>query len=134
MRSGTRVVFALALDRSGWLWVAIAVHMGNNAVAFALLRLRSAPQSVAERMPIELCFATLLALSAGFIALNENVFTRPEMRQSTLSAFSPALEGDLSTYSLIWCLVLVLLAYPLFAVGRRVRAASPVIGSSSIHN
>jgi membrane protease YdiL (CAAX protease family) len=31
------VVFALALDRSGRLWVPIAVHMGNNAVAFALL-------------------------------------------------------------------------------------------------
>jgi membrane protease YdiL (CAAX protease family) len=31
------VVFALAIDRSGRLWVPIAVHTGNNAVAFALL-------------------------------------------------------------------------------------------------
>ncbi len=33
------VVFALALERSGRLSVAIAVHMGNNAVAFTLLLL-----------------------------------------------------------------------------------------------
>ncbi|WP_119301553.1 glycoside hydrolase family 17 protein [Dongia deserti] len=104
------------------------------AVAFALLRLRSTRQSGPGRMPIELCFATLLALSAAFIALNENVFTRPEMRQSILSAFSPALRGDISAYSLIWCLMLLILAYPLFAISRRVRVARPAIGSSSIHN
>jgi hypothetical protein len=85
-------------------------------------------------MPIEICFAALLALSAVFIALNENVFTRPEMRQSIAAAFGPVLRGDMSGNSLIWCLILLALSYPWLAVSRRSRAASPAIGSTSIHN
>jgi tellurite resistance protein TehA-like permease len=103
-------------------------------VAFALLQLRSARPRVAGQMPIELCFASLLAVSAIFIALNENVFTRPEMRQSILAAFGPALQGDISGNSLIWCLMLLVFAYPWFAARRHVRLANPAIGSSSIHN
>jgi glucan 1,3-beta-glucosidase len=103
------------------------------AAAFVLLRLRSAP-SAAARVPIELCFATLLALSAVFIALNENVFTRPEMRQSILAAFRPAMAGDISGNALIWCLILLAFAYPWFAAGRRVRSPRPPIESTSIHN
>ncbi|NJM92936.1 MAG: hypothetical protein HC861_10265 [Rhodospirillaceae bacterium] len=104
------------------------------AVAFALMHLRSTQQSAARRMPIELCFATLLALSAVFIALNENVFTRPEMRQSVAAAFAPALRGDISGNSLIWCLLLLALAYPWFALRCGVASERPVIGSSSIRN
>ncbi len=80
-------------------------------------------------MPIELCFATLLALSAVFIALNENVFTRPEMRQSIAAAFGPALRGDISGNSLIWCLLLLAFAYPWFALRRSVASERPAIGS-----
>lgn len=100
------------------------------AVAFAFMHLRTTQQSSARWMPIELCFATLLVLSAGFIALNENVFTRPEMRQSIAAAFGPALHGDISANSLIWCLLLLVLAYPWFAPHRRVPPERPAIGSS----
>jgi hypothetical protein len=85
-------------------------------------------------MSIELCFATLLALSAVFIALNENVFTRPEMRQSIGAAFGPALRGDIGGNSLIWCLVLLAFAYPWFALRSGVASARPAAGSSSIRN
>jgi exo-beta-1,3-glucanase (GH17 family) len=104
------------------------------AAAFALLQLRASGVAAARQMPIELCFATLLALSAGFIALNENVFTRPEMRHSLTEAFGPALRGDLSGNSLIWCLLLLAFAYPWFALRRRVPSQRAAIGSSSIHN
>jgi len=104
------------------------------AVAFVLLQLRGAGTAVARQMPIEICFATLLALSAVFIALNENVFTRPEMRQSIATAFGPALRGDVSGNSLIWCLMLLAFAYPWFALRRRVPSGRPAIGSSSIRN
>jgi hypothetical protein len=85
-------------------------------------------------MPIELSFATVLALSAIFIARNENVFTRPEMRQSLAAALGPALRGDINGSSLIWCLMLLVFAYPWFAIGRGMRVANPAIGSTSIHN
>jgi len=104
------------------------------AVAFALLHLRSARQSAPRHMPIELCFAILLAISAVFIAFNENVFTRPEMRESILASFGPALHGEVSGNSLIWCLILLVVAYPWFAMRRRVGAAKPAIGSSSVRN
>jgi glucan 1,3-beta-glucosidase len=104
------------------------------AVAFALLRMRSAGPSAMGQMPIEHCFAALLALSAVFIALNENVFTRPELRQSIAAAFGPPLRGDISGSSLIWCLMLLALAYPWFAVRGRAPAPRATIGSSSIHN
>ena len=104
------------------------------AVAFALLHLRSARQVAVKAIPIEICFATLLALSALFIALNENIFTRPEMRQSVLSAFSPALSGEISGNSLIWCLTLLVFAYPWFAVHRRARFVKPAVGCPSIRN
>ena len=104
------------------------------AAAFALLQLRAARATFARQMPIELCFATLLALSAVFIALNENVFTRPEMRQSIAAAFGPALRGDISGNSLIWCMVLLAFAYPWFALRRHAPSERPAIGSSSIRN
>ena len=104
------------------------------AAAFVLLQLRSASANSVRQMPIELWFATLLALSAVFIALNENVFTRPEMRQSIAAAFGPALRGDISGNSLIWCLMLLAFAYPWFALRRRVPSGQPAIGSSSIRN
>jgi exo-beta-1,3-glucanase (GH17 family) len=104
------------------------------AVAFVLLQLRSGGLTAMPQIPIELCFATLLALSAVFIALNENVFTRPEMRQSIIDAFGPALRGDVSGNSLIWCVMLLAFAYPWFALRRRVPSGRPAIGSSSIRN
>jgi exo-beta-1,3-glucanase (GH17 family) len=104
------------------------------AAAFVLLQLRSAGRNTVRQMPIELWFATLLALSAVFIALNENVFTRPEMRQSIAAAFEPALRGDISGNSLIWCLLLLAFAYPWFTLRRRVASERPAIGSSSIRH
>ena len=104
------------------------------AVAFALLQLRASGMAAVRQMPIELCFATLLALSAVFIALNENVFTRPEMRQSIAAAFGPALRGDISGNSLIWCLLLLVFAYPWFALRRAVASEQRAIGSSSIRS
>jgi glucan 1,3-beta-glucosidase len=104
------------------------------AAAFALLHIgvaRLAPRRQAE---IEISFASLLTLSALFIALNENVFTRPEMRISILAAFRPALTGEINGNSLIWCLMLLIFAYPWFAIRRRVPAAQPAIDSTSIHN
>jgi hypothetical protein len=62
------------------------------------------------------------------------IFTRPEMRQSIASAFGPALRGDISGNSLIWCLMLLAFAYPWFALRRRVPSGRPAIGSSSIRN
>jgi exo-beta-1,3-glucanase (GH17 family) len=104
------------------------------AVAFALLHLCPARQQTPRQMPIERCFSAVLALSALFIALNENVFTRPEMRQSILAAFRPALTGEINGNSLIWCLMLVVFAYPWLAMRRRVQSDRPAIGSSSIRN
>ena len=104
------------------------------AAAFALLQLRATRTADQQRGVIELCFASLLTVSALFIALNENVFTRPEMRVSVLDAFQPALTGALNGNSLIWCLMLLVFAYPWFATGRRVRLDRPAIDSSSIHN
>jgi glucan 1,3-beta-glucosidase len=104
------------------------------AVAFALLHFRAARKPAAGPVPIELCFAILLAVSAVFIALNENVFTRPEMRQSIPAAFGAVLDGDISGSSVIWCLILLALSYPWFALRRRAGAGEPAIGSSSIHN
>ena len=126
-------VVALGLDfdqryRDFPIW-AFAVPAG----AFALLHARAMP-SAARPAQIEICFASLLTLSAVFIALNENVFTRPEMRSSILAAFRPALTGDISGNSLIWCLMLLVFAYPWFAIRRRVRLDQPAIGSRSIRN
>jgi exo-beta-1,3-glucanase (GH17 family) len=126
-------VVALGLDfdqryRDYPIW-AFAVPAG----AFALLALRSAA-TAARRMPVELCFATLLALSAVFIALNENIFTRPEMRQSIAAAFAPALRGDISGNSLIWCLMLLAFAYPWFAVRRASVAEQLAINPRSTRN
>jgi len=104
------------------------------AFAFALLHARSARNAISGQARIEICFAALLALSALFIALNENVFTRPEMRQSVLSAFGPALNGQISGNALIWCLLLLVFAYPWFAARRRARFDTPAIESTSIHN
>ncbi len=127
-------VVALGLDfdqryRDFPIW-AFAVPVA----AFALLHLRSARPAIAGQMPIELCFASLLAASAVFIVLNENVFTRPEMRESIAAAFGPALRGEISGNSLIWCGMLLTLAYPWFAIRRRARVADPAVTSSSIHN
>jgi exo-beta-1,3-glucanase (GH17 family) len=104
------------------------------AAAFALLHFRSDRMAEHGRGALEMCFAVVLTISALFIALNENVFTRPEMRVSILDAFHPALVGELNSNSLIWCLMLVVFAYPWFANGRRVRLDHPAIDSSSIHN
>jgi glucan 1,3-beta-glucosidase len=128
------LVVALGLDfderyRDFPIW-AFAVP----AAAFALLQLRATQVPDHRRGAIELTFASLLTVSALFIALNENVFTRPEMRVSILDAFQPALTGALNGNSLIWCLMLLVFAYPWFAMGRRVRLDRPAIDSSSIHN
>jgi glucan 1,3-beta-glucosidase len=108
------------------------------AVAFALLRFRAprqlAPQLTSGQARIEICFATLLLASALFIALNENVFTRPEVRVSILAAFRPALNGAINGNALIWCLILVVFAYPWCVLSRRARLDRPAIGSSSSHN
>jgi hypothetical protein len=57
---------------------------------------------VASRKPT---FADLLVYSALFIALNENVFTRPEIDRGLVAGFAPALAGQLNASALIWCAV-----------------------------
>jgi hypothetical protein len=104
------------------------------AAAFALLQLRAMRMPEIRRGAIEMVFASLLTVSALFIALNENVFTRPEMQISILDAFRPALAGEINGNSLIWCLMLLVFAYPWFASGRRVPIDCPAIDSTSIHN
>jgi exo-beta-1,3-glucanase (GH17 family) len=103
-------------------------------VAFALLHVRAAPKLAPRQGEIEICFASLLGLSALFIALNENFFKRPEMRLSILEAFLPAVAGEINGNALIWCLMLVILAYPWFAVRRRVRMDRSAVESGSLHS
>ena len=127
-------VVALGLDfdqryRDFPIWAFIV-----PAAAFALLHLRTDRPMAPVRIRIEICFAWLLTLSAIFIALNENVFTRPEMRQSVLAAFGPALRGEVNGSALIWCAMLLLFAFPWLAVHRRVRVSGPAIDSTSGHN
>jgi exo-beta-1,3-glucanase (GH17 family) len=104
------------------------------SAAFALLHLRGPRAPQPRSAKIEICFATLLASSAVFIALNENIFTRPEMRQSILGAFGPALSGQLNGSALIWCVMLLVFAYPWFAAHRRIRLDTPAIDSTFIHS
>jgi hypothetical protein len=56
------------------------------------------------------------------------------MRQSIAAAFGPALHGDISGNSLIWCLLLLAFAYPWSALRRRVPAERPAIGPGPIRN
>jgi glucan 1,3-beta-glucosidase len=127
-------IAALGLDfdaryRDFPIW-AFAVPAG----AFALLHLRSARKAMEGPTRIEACFAALLTISAIFIALNENVFTRPELRLSILAAFQPAMNGEINGNALIWCLMLLVFAYPWFAAHRRARAGVPAIGTSAGNN
>jgi glucan 1,3-beta-glucosidase len=104
------------------------------AAAFALLHLRGTRAPQLRSAEIEICFASLLTISAAFIALNENIFTRPETRQSILAAFGPALGGQLNGSALIWCAMLLAFAYPWFAARRRLRLDTPTIDSTFIHS
>ncbi len=127
-------IVAIGLDfdaryRDFPIW-AFAVPAG----AFALLHLRSGGSATDGPTRIEACFSALLTVSALFIALNENIFTRPELRQSILAAFGPAMNGEVNGNALIWCLMLLVFAYPWFAVHRRARASVPAIGSSASNN
>ena len=79
------------------------------AVVFTLLRLRT--PSVTRAGAIEICFAVLLAISAVFIALNENTFTRPEFKESVIAAFRPMLAGVINGNALIWCAMLLVFAF-----------------------
>lgn len=101
------------------------------AAAFALLQLRTTGRAADRATAIEAAFAWLLTLSAVFIALNENVFTRPEMRESVLDAFRPVMNGDVNGNAIIWCLMLLVFAYPWFSAHRRARAAVPAIGTGA---
>ena len=63
--------------------------------------------------------ALLLALVAAFIALNENLLTRPEMRVDVNAALRPLLAGQINGAALLWCGMLLILAYPWAARGFR---------------
>ncbi len=79
--------------------------------AFALIRLRRA-QPPAAAGAIERAFAGLLAAAAVFIALNENLLTRPELRRDVNAALRPLLDGQVNGNALLWCGMLLILAYP----------------------
>lgn len=81
------------------------------AVAFALLAHRRADRRRAD-LQIESAFAVLLAACAGFIALNENLLVRPEMRQDVNAALPPLFSGAVNGAALLWCGMLLILAYP----------------------
>jgi len=87
------------------------------AIAFALIHLGRA--QVVAAGPIERVFALLLALVAAFIALNENLLTRPEMRVDVNAALRPLLAGQINGAALLWCGMLLILAYPWAARGFR---------------
>ena len=80
------------------------------AVAFALIHSSRAWPDAAG--PIERVFALLLAIGAVFIALNENLLTRPEMRLDVNAALRPPLAGQINGTALLWCGMLLILAYP----------------------
>jgi glucan 1,3-beta-glucosidase len=81
------------------------------AIAFALLAHRQAGRRRAD-LRIEAVFAVLLAVCAGFIALNENLLVRPEMRQDVNAALRPLFSGAVNGAALLWCGMLLILAYP----------------------
>ena len=85
------------------------------AIAFAFIHLRRAQAAVAG--PIERVFAMLLAVCAAFIALNENLLTRPEMRVDINAALRPLFAGQFNGAALLWCGMLLILAYPWAARG-----------------
>lgn len=80
-------------------------------VAFALIAARDARQH--DR--IESVFALLLAVLALFVALNENLFMRPEIGVDVNAALRPLLHGQYNGSALVWCVMLLILAYPLAA-------------------
>src|SRR5262249_30709202 len=69
-------------------------------VAFALIALRNTRSAGRDR--IESVFALLLSGSALFVALNENLFTRPEMRVDLNAALQPLLHGQYNGSALVW--------------------------------
>jgi hypothetical protein len=87
-------------------------------VAFALIAAR-ASRGTPRRDRIESVFALLLAAAALFVALNENLFTRPEMRVDVNAALQPLLHGQFNGSALVWCAMLLILAYPLAAAALR---------------
>jgi exo-beta-1,3-glucanase (GH17 family) len=104
------VALALAFDaryRDFPIW-----SFAVPTVAFALIAARTARW----RDRIETVFAVLLAGAAVFVALNENLFTRPEMRVDVNAALQPLLQGQINGSALVWCAMLLILAYP-FAAG-----------------
>ena len=105
------VALALAFDaryRDFPIW-AFAVP----TVAFALIAARTAREARRDR--IEFVFAVLLTLAALFIALNENLFTRPELLVGVNAALQPVLHGQYNGSALIWCAMLLILACPFAA-------------------
>jgi glucan 1,3-beta-glucosidase len=93
------------------------------AVAFALIAL-GRTQPGAQIGGIERAFAPLLVLGAGFIALNENLLTRPEMREGVNAALRPLLGGQINGNALLWCAMLLILACPWALAALRARRQS----------
>lgn len=81
------------------------------AFAFALLHLRRA-QPGAAGGAIERVFALLLVGAALFIALNENLLIRPELRVDVNAALQPLFAGQINISALLWCGMLLILAFP----------------------
>jgi len=117
--AGASVALALAFDaryRDFPIW-----SFAVPATAFTLISLR-ATRVAPARGRIESVFALLLSSSALFIALNENLLTRPEMRAGVNAALRPMLSGQYNGGALIWCAMLLILAYPFVGVLRRTAA------------
>lgn len=107
------VALALAFDaryRDFPIW-----SFAVPTVAFALIAARRW-RDARRRDRIESVFALLLAGAALFIALNENLLTRPEILIDVNAALQPLLRGQYNGSALIWCAMLLILAYP-FAAG-----------------
>jgi hypothetical protein len=114
------VALALAFDaryRDFPIW-----SFAVPTVAFALIAARRW-RDARRRDRIETVFALLLAGAALFIALNENLLTRPEILIDVNAALQPLLRGQYNGSALIWCAMLLILAYP-FAAGAFRGAAS----------
>lgn len=115
--AGASVALALAFDaryRDFPIW-----SFAVPTVVFALIALSRRDAGCGR---IEAVFALLLAGSAIFIALNESLFTRPELRGGVNAALQPLLHGQYNTSALLWCAMLLILAYP-FAGGAFRRGA-----------
>ena len=103
------VALALAFDARYRDFPVAAFAVPTAAFAFIHLGRTHRPERTGTIEPV---FALLLALGAGFIALNENLLTRPELSIGVNAALQPMLAGQINGRALLWCAMSLILAYP----------------------